>query len=202
MESSKKIDAPKRHSENPNEKYYVRLAKESDLNPICIIENSCFLPGVAESAEVLFSRIKSGNLFLLCEKESDSIIGYISMDLWKFEMHQPVEKFGLNKISSYSDPEGTEINYSSFAILPAKQGKGSGSFFFNAVTEILMKKYPQAQSTVLICSSEWPLTIEFYKKHGYEEVMRYSGFFKPPSGPQDGIVFRKIIRPNKIKAAV
>lgn len=176
--------------------FYIRNVTLNDLNDILKIENDSFIANIREDSETIKERIESfaDGFLVLCSKNTNTPIGYISSEIWNYKDNVSVSDFLLgHSIKDAHNIHGNEIYISSMGLLKEVRGKGAGSYLFNSLLNTINNKFPNIKSAILIVSSEWQNAQKIYLKSGFKEICKAPAFFASNNnGCCDGIIMRKI----------
>ncbi|AKL95734.1 GCN5-like N-acetyltransferase [Clostridium aceticum] len=173
--------------------YTIRVATNKDLKDIMKIEFSCFKLEICEKEEVFLERIEIFNDGFYVVEKNDTVVGYISTEIWEYEEKIDSKWFDLgHSISQLHNPNGTELYISSMGLLPNYRGKGLGKEIFLKSTDLIVNKYNNIKSQILIVSEKWDSARKIYKQNNYIELMKIENFFKYKNNyKENGIVMRK-----------
>lgn len=172
-------------------------AKSFDIQDIMKIERAAFIPQIQESQKTFEKRLEvfpQGFFVLTDISVSGSTVtaGYFTSEIWDF-FPSSDDVFTLGHDAEKTHKEsGSVLYFSSFALLPAFQGKKLAEPFLKACLAGVCGAFPSIKKIVLLVNEEWSGARHLYEKLGFKEVRRIKDFF--PSLKQkhsDGIVMAK-----------
>lgn len=179
-------------------------AKPFDISDIMKIERAAFIPAIQEKQKTFEERLSvfPQGFFVLADNSDETvlqngkaqIVGYFTSEIWSgFPESDEIFKLG-HSIKETHDINGCMLYFSSFAILPAFQGKKLAEPFLTSCLKSVCGAFLGIKKIVLLVSEEWTGARHLYEKLGFEEVRRIKDFF--PSLKQtcmDGIIMRKSV---------
>ncbi len=168
----------------------IRHAEVSDIDRIMLIEHESFHKKICESKEVFYQRISLfHDGFLVLEINGD-VCGYISSEIWDYAEQVRDTNFTLDhKIDELHTTTGSELYITSIGVLQDHRKKGYGSMLFSELSTRIIENY-NIQSMILLVSENWQAARNIYKKAGFNEIRKISGFFEEDD-IADGVVMRK-----------
>lgn len=164
----------------------------NDINRIMEIETTSFPKSCWEKKNVYLERIKTfpeGNLGIW---SNNSLIGFITSELWIHQKDYNKNRFMLShKIDDYHDYTGNELYISSFAIDKDFRTKGLGTVVFKEFL-CLMETLFNLKNCILLVSCEWQNAVKIYKNNEFESIDLIKDFFLNDNQQNfDGIILRK-----------
>lgn len=177
-------------------------AKSFDIPEIMKIERAAFIPEIQEKQKTFEERLSvfPEGFFVLAdnsdktvlEKGKPEIIGYFTSEIWSgFPENDDIFRLG-HSIKKIHDIKGAFLYFSSFAILPAFQGKHLSQNFLDSCLKSVCGAFPTVKKIVLLVSEDWHGACHVYGKLGFKEVRVIKDFFPSLSQPRaDGIVMQK-----------
>ena len=92
------------------------------------------------------------------------------------------------------DPNGSVLYFSSFALLPAFQGKKLAEPFLTGCLDSICGAFPQIKQIILLVNEEWHGAKHLYEKLGFKELRTIKDFFPSlKKSASDGIVMLKSV---------
>jgi len=172
--------------------YSIRVATNNDLEDIMDIEVLCFESEICEKEDVFLERIEVFNDGFYVIEQKDIVVGYISTELWEYKEKIDSKWFELgHSISEIHNPNGAELYISSMGVLPSYRRKGLGKILFKKSIDLIIKKYNNIESQILIVSEKWDGARKIYKQNNFFELMEIEGFFEYNNNyKENGIVMR------------
>ena len=173
--------------------YNIRLATLKDLDTLVVIENKCFVDGVAEIEQTHRERIEVFSQGYLVLEVEDRLVGYISSEIWSTQ-NLTDSFFALNhKIKRTHSIEGTILYVSSMGILPQYRNLGYGFKLFERLFNNIQSQFPSITTATLIVGESWIAARKLYTSQGFEQVRTIPNFFKGEM-PDNGIImYRNLI---------
>ena len=179
-------------------------AKSFDIPEIMKIERAAFIPAIQETQKTFEERLRTfpEGFLLLADNSSQTVLenkgpliaGYFTSEIWNFSP-QSDDFFTLGHSAQKThDREGSVLYFSSFALLPAFQGKKLAEPFLTGCLDSICASFPKIKTIVLLVNAEWQVAKHLYEKLGFKEVRRIKDFF--PSLKQeasDGIIMQKSV---------
>jgi len=166
-------------------------AKSFDIPDIMKIERAAFIPAIQENQKTFEERLEvfPEGFFVLAdnsektvsERGKAEIAGYFSENDDIFSLGHSASKI--------HDKNGSVLYFSSFAILPAFQGKHLAENFLICCLNDLCSAFPNIKKIALLVCEEWHGARHIYEKIGFKEVRVIKNFFPSlKKNAADGIV--------------
>ena len=174
-------------------------AKSFDIPDIMKIERAAFIPAIQENQKTFEERLEvfPEGFFVLAdnsektvsERGKAEIAGYFTSEIWKnFSENDDIFSLG-HSASKIHDKNGSVLYFSSFAILPAFQGKHLAENFLICCLNDLCSVFPNIKKIALLVCEEWHGARHIYEKIGFKEVRVIKNFFPSlKKNAADGIV--------------
>lgn len=174
-------------------------AKSFDIPDIMKIERAAFIPAIQENQKTFEERLEvfPEGFFVLAdnsektvfEKGKAEIAGYFTSEIWNsFPENDEIFSLG-HSASKIHDKNGPVLYFSSFAILPAFQGKHLAENFLTTCLKNLCAAFPNIKKIVLLVCEEWHGARHIYEKIGFKEACVIKNFFPSlKKNAADGIV--------------
>lgn len=179
-------------------------AKSFDIPEIMKIERAAFIPAIQENQKTFEERLSifPQGFFVLADNSDETVlqngkaqvVGYFTSEIWRdFPENDYIFKLG-HSASKAHDINGSVLYFSSFAILPAFQGKKLAQGFLTSCLKSVCGAFPNIKKIALLVCEEWLGARHLYEKLRFEEVRSIKDFF--PSLRQnrmDGIIMQKSV---------
>jgi len=174
-------------------------AKSFDIPDIMKIERAAFIPSIQENQKTFEERLEvfPEGFFVLADNSEKTVFengrpeiaGYFTSEIWK-SFPENDEIFSLGHLASkIHDKNGSVLYFSSFAILPAFQGKHLAENFLVCCLKDLCAAFPNIKKVALLVCEEWLSARHIYEKIGFKEVRVIKNFFPSlKKNAADGIV--------------
>ena len=180
-------------------------AKSFDIPDIMKIEHAAFIPEIQEKQKTFEERLSTfpEGFFVLADNSAETVLqngkpliaGYFTSEIWN-SLPQNDDVFTLgHSASHFHDKNGSVLYFSSFALLPAWQGKGLSEKFLTDCLDSVCGAFTNIKKIALLVNDEWQGARHVYEKLGFTEIRRIKGFFPSlKTQSSDGIVMTKDVR--------
>lgn len=177
-------------------------AKPFDIDSIMKIERAAFIPSIQEKQKTFEERLSvfPQGFFVLADNSDKTvlengkaeIVGYFTSEIWtSFPESDEIFTLGHSAKKTH-DINGSVLYFSSFALLPAFQGKKLAEPFLTGCLKSVCGAFPNIKKIVLLVDEEWLGARHLYSKLGFKAVRVIKDFF--PSLKQkssDGIIMER-----------
>lgn len=177
-------------------------AKSFDISEIMKIERAAFIPAIQENQRTFEERLSvfPEGFFVLSDNSDETVLqnrkaqvaGYFTSEIWR-EFPENDDVFTLGHSASKThDINGNVLYFSSFAILPAFQGKHLAEPFLTSCLKSVCGAFPAIKKIALLVCEEWLGARHLYEKLGFKQVRVIKDFFPSLKKQKaDGIIMIK-----------
>lgn len=177
-------------------------AKAFDIPSIMNIERAAFIPAIQEKQKTFEERLSvfPEGFYVLSDSSDETVLkngrsliaGYFCSELWP-TVPESDEIFKLgHSAKKVHDKKGPVLYFSSFALLPAYQGKHLAGDFLDQCLKSVCASFPQVKKIVLLVNEEWTGARHIYEKLGFTELRTLKNFFPSlKKDSSDGILMIK-----------
>ena len=179
-------------------------AKSFDIPDILKIEHAAFIPAIQEKQATFEERLRvfPEGFLLLSDNSPKTVLengkpltaGYFTSEIWPcVPKTDNIFMLGHSAEKTH-DPNGSVLYFSSFALLPAFQGKKLAEPFLTGCLDSICGAFLQIKQIILLVNEEWHGAKHLYEKLGFKELRTIKDFFPSlKKSASDGIVMLKSV---------